>query len=185
MLYMSSTFSMYALGLAGSRGTEALTAGFGFAFPFLGHGHPLFEVAHAGEILVEARTVAGTDFALKILRLVSDGVEDAFAEFEMAHLVIDFLLRARHEETPENIGGFFFARNHHARTGPGKAALALLDVHPKREGLKAGEMADAFADILIKRNGVAETARGPDAAPRLGSNYRPDGRHRHRDAKRH
>jgi hypothetical protein len=80
------------------------------------------------------------------------------AEFEAADLFVDFGFGAVHEETAENVGGFFFARNHDAGAGPGEAALALLDVDAEGEGLDAGEVADAFANVLVEGNGVAETA---------------------------
>ena len=43
-------------------------------FPFARHGHALFKVAHAGEILVEPVAIACGAVALEFLRLASDGV---------------------------------------------------------------------------------------------------------------
>jgi hypothetical protein len=130
------------LGLAGSSGT--------------GHRHALLEVADAGEVLVEAVAVARAEVALQIFRLSGHGVEDAPAGFEFADLGLGLGFRALEEHARENVGGFFLAGNHHAGTGPRQAADALLDVHAERERRKAREVPDAFADVLIERDGVLE-----------------------------
>src|SRR5215204_127369 len=44
------------------------------------------EIAHAGKVLIEPVAIAGTDFALQIFRLVSNGVENASASIEFANL---------------------------------------------------------------------------------------------------
>ena len=66
--------------------------------------------------------------------------------------------RALKEHAAENIGGLFFARDEHAGAGPGQAAFACCDVDAQVERGETGEMADAFGDELVERDGIAKTA---------------------------
>src|SRR5439155_10162984 len=56
-----------------------------------------------------------------------------------------------------NVGRFFLAGNQHARTGPGKAALPLLNVDAQGERREPRFVPDALRDILIERDGVAKS----------------------------
>ena len=58
----------------------------------------------------------------------------------------------------ENVRRLFLARNQHARTGPRKTAQALLHVDAERERREPRQVADAFGDVLVERDGVAEAA---------------------------
>ena len=58
----------------------------GFVFPAARRLQAVFEVAYAGEILVEPVAVARGHAALQFLRLAGDGVEDAAAGVEFPDL---------------------------------------------------------------------------------------------------
>ena len=77
---------MYAAGCAGSTGTRRRDDGLGFALPNRAKLQALFEIAHAGEILIEPVAVARADVALQFLGLVGHGVEDAPPGVQLADL---------------------------------------------------------------------------------------------------
>ena len=58
----------------------------------------------------------------------------------------------------EDVRRLFLARNQHARSRSRKGCAALLDVDAERQRREAREMADAFGDVLVERDGVAEPA---------------------------
>ena len=130
----------------------------GFSLPFLGLLHALLEVAHAGKILVEAGPVPAAGGPLQLPGLAGDGIEDALAAVELAHLRLHLGRRALHKEALEDVRHLFLARDEHAGAGPGQAAYALFDVHAKRERREAGAVADPLGDILVERDRVAESA---------------------------
>ena len=53
---------------------------FGFVFPFARHGHALFELAHAGEILIETFPIPRPHVSLQIFGLVCHHIENALSE---------------------------------------------------------------------------------------------------------
>src|SRR5439155_3755369 len=91
------------------------------------------------------------------LGLPGHRVEDALARLQLAHLRRGLGLGPLQKHPAENVRRLFFARNHHARSRPRKAAHALLHVHTQCERRKPREMPDALADVLVERDGVAET----------------------------
>ena len=58
----------------------------------------------------------------------------------------------------KDLRGFFLARDEHARAGPRETPQPLLHVDAQRERREPREVPDAFADVLVQGNGVAETA---------------------------
>ena len=127
-------------------------------FPRAGHLHALFEVAHAGEILVEPIAVARGHAALEVFRLAADGVEDALPALKFAELRGDFGRRTLHEHPAKHVRRFFLARDEGARSRPRETALTLLDIDPESERRETRFVADAFCDVLIEGDGIAETA---------------------------
>ena len=116
----------------------------------------MLQIAHAGEVLVEARAIARADARLQIFGLAGDRVEDAAAGVELADLRVDLRGAALQEHLLEYGRRFVFRRNGDAGAGPGKAAIARVD--GEGEGRKAGEDADLLGDVLIERDGIAEGA---------------------------
>ena len=96
--------------------------GLRFAFPAARRLQAVLEVADAGEILVEAVTVAGGHAALEFLGLAGDGVEDAAAGIQFSDLGGDLCGRALDEQLLEDVGGFVLGRDGDAGAGPGEAA---------------------------------------------------------------
>src|SRR4051812_33147575 len=118
----------------------------------------MFEVAHAGEVLVEAALVAGAEVALEIAGLIRHGIEDASAGVELADLRVDLLGRPLKEKLAEDTGGALFRRDRDAGACPGESAGADIDAEGERG--EAGEGADALRDELVERDAVAEGAAG-------------------------
>ena len=102
------------------------------ALPALGCLQPLLEVADAGEVLVEAITVALADGRLQVLRLAGDGVEDAASGVQFADLGFDLRRAALQEHLLEDGRGFVFRRDRDAGAGPGEAAVAGVDGERQR-----------------------------------------------------
>ena len=132
--------------------------GTGLTLPLLGHLHALLEFADAGEILVEAIAVARAHRTAEFAGLAAHGVQDALAELETALLRPHFGLGAAHEHLPEDLGGAFFGRDHHAAGGPGKTAGAAGAVHAEGHRREAREVADALGHELVEGDRIAEAA---------------------------
>ncbi len=108
--------------------------------------------------MVQPVAVTPSNRALQILGLSCHRVENALASVQFAHLRLGLRFGPLQEHPGENLRRLFFAWNQHARPGPRKAANPLLHVHAQGEGRKSRQVADAFADVLVKRDGVAETS---------------------------
>lgn len=91
-----------------------------------------------------------------MLRLLADGVEDAFAGVELLNLGGDLLGVALEKELLEDFGRFVFRRNGDAGARPREAAAA--GIYTEGDRREAGERADLLGDLLIERDGVAEGA---------------------------
>src|SRR5687767_2746544 len=119
----------------------------------------MFEVAHAGEVLVQSVAITRAHITLQILHLIGNGIEDAASGVEFLHLRLDLRRSALQEKLFEDRGRFIFRRNGHACARPRKTAAARVDT--KSERRKPCENADLFRDVLVEGNGVAKrTAAG-------------------------
>ena len=127
------------------------------AFPALGGLQPLFEVADAGEVLVEAFTISCSKTDSQALCLICHCIENRAAGVELEKLGINFLLSSLNEELLEDLGGLVLGRNRHAGAGAGQTAATGID--RESQGWEAGQDADALCDVLVERDRVTEGAR--------------------------
>jgi len=117
-----------------------------------------FEIAHAGEVLVQALLVTGAHTLLEPAHLIRHRVHDALPELEPALLLAHLVGGAAHEQLLEHRRGLVLAGDQRAGIGPRQAALATSDIDPQGQGGEAGEVADVLRGILVERDGVAEAA---------------------------
>ena len=147
---------MYALGSAGSTGTGASTTGLGL------RSQPREACSRCSRLRTLVKYWSsrsrsrGADGALQLLGVAGDGVEDAFAGFELADLGLDLVGGALDEQLPEHLGRLVLRRNGDAGAGARQAARARVD--GQRERREARERADALGDVLVERDGVAKRA---------------------------
>ena len=143
-------------GVGGIDGHGRLHDRLGLALPAFRCLEALFQVAHAGEVLIEAFAVAGAYAGLEVFGLSGDGVEDAAAGIEFANLRVDLGRASLQEHLLEHSRGFVFGRDGDAGAGPGEAAGASVDGEGER--WETGEDSDLFGDVLIEGNRIAEGA---------------------------
>lgn len=136
-------------------GGAGVNVGFGFLHPVFGFVKTLFHLADGSKIFVELFAVGMADAAGEPFGVFADGVHDAAAFLEFAHLAVDFAGTAVEEKFGEDFGGSGFAGDHDAATG---VALAAGVVGAEDEGGVAGFEADFFGDELVDGDGVAEAA---------------------------
>src|SRR5205823_4163849 len=102
--------------------------------------------------------VTRADGTLEVFSLPGHRVEDALAQFQFSPLRLHLGPGSLQKHPAKNFRRLFLARNQHARTGPGQTAQALLHVNAEGQRLEAGQVADALSDVLVERDGIAETA---------------------------
>ena len=156
--YMLATLAMYCAGLVGSCGSGSFTTGLGF------RSQPLDSCRRfsRSRTLVKywsrrARSAAPT-LRSRSADLVGDGVENGPAGIEFRDLRFDLFGAALNEHLAEDAGGALFRRDGDAVAGPGEGARPCVD--GQRERGKARLIADAFGDVLVERDGVAERTAG-------------------------
>ena len=155
---MLATLAMYCAGLVGSCGSGSFTTGLGF------RSHPLDSCKRfsSSRTLVKywsrrARSAAPT-LRSRSADLVGYGIENGPAGIEFRDLGFDLFGAALNEHLAEHAGGALFRRDGDAVTGPGEGARPGVDGQGQRG--KARLIADAFGDVLVERDGVAERTAG-------------------------
>ena len=127
-----------------------IDGGLGELGPFFLNDEALFEFADAGEVLVEGLVVCAAELAGEVGGLLAYEIHNTLAVFDLPHAG-GFLLGVAFEEEPgEEAGGAGFGRDADAGAGVGESGVVC------REGERgdAGEVADAFGGVLVKRDGV-------------------------------